>query len=80
MSKPESMLEQNLNALKLTIVTLMPKRKERFDCKAQLNINVLIELYGTTTLPVSFDPLELENTITHLNGTNNKKLNNFHYN
>ena len=31
-------------------------------------------------LPVTLDPLECQNIIRHLNGTNNEKLNNLHYN
>ena len=31
------------------------------------------------TLPVTLDPLECENFIRRLNGTNNKLLNNIHY-
>ena len=31
-------------------------------------------------LPVTLDPLKFKNIIRHLNGTNNKILNNLHYN
>ena len=43
---------------------------------------MLIELYGANTmpLPVTFDTLECKNIIRHLNCTNNKMLNNLHYN
>ena len=40
---------KKLNASKLLNVSLMPKRKERFVSKVQLNIVVSIEPYGTTT-------------------------------
>ena len=32
------------------------------------------------SLPVTLDPLECKNIIIHLNGTNNKIINNLHYN
>ena len=51
--KPESMSEQKLSVLKLLNASLMPKRKERFAFKVQLNIAVSIELYGTT-IPYHF--------------------------
>ena len=35
---------------------------------------------NTMPLPVALDPLEFKNIIRHLNGTNNKILNNLHYN
>ena len=36
--------------------------------------------HNTLPLPVTLDPLECKNFIRHLNGTNNKILNNLHYN
>ena len=36
--------------------------------------------HNTMPLPVTFDPLECKNLIRHLNGTNNKRLNNLQYN
>ena len=36
--------------------------------------------HNTLPLPVTLDPLECKNIIRHLNGTNNKILNNLHYN
>ena len=60
-------------------MSFKPKRKARFVSKAQSNIDVLTELYGTIA-PVTLDPLECRNVIRHLNGTNNKILNNLHYN
>ena len=36
--------------------------------------------HNTLPLPVTLDPLEYKNIIRHLNGTNNKILNNLHYN
>ena len=36
--------------------------------------------HNTLPLPVTLDPLECKNTIRHLNGTNNKILNNLQYN
>ena len=36
--------------------------------------------HKTMPLPVTLDPLECKNNIRHLNGTNNKILNNLHYN
>ena len=35
--------------------------------------------HNTLPLPVTFDPLECKNIIRHLNGTNDKILNNLHY-
>ena len=35
--------------------------------------------HNTLPLPVTLDPLECKNIIRHLNGTNNKILNNLHY-
>ena len=35
--------------------------------------------HNTLPLPVTLDPLECKNKIRHLNGTNNKILNNLHY-
>ena len=36
--------------------------------------------HNTMALPVTLDPLECTNNIRHLNGTNNKMLNNLKYN
>ena len=36
--------------------------------------------HNTLPLPVTLDPLECKNIIRHLNGTNDKRLNNLHYN
>ena len=36
--------------------------------------------HNTLALPVTLNPLECRNKIRHLNGTNNKILNNLHYN
>ena len=36
--------------------------------------------HNTLPLPVTLDPSECKNLIRHLNGTNNKILNNLHYN
>ena len=36
--------------------------------------------HNTLLLPITLDPLECKNLITHLIGTNNKMFNNFHYN
>ena len=36
--------------------------------------------HNTLPLPVTLDPLECKNIIRHLNGTNNKILNNLQYN
>ena len=36
--------------------------------------------HNTMPLPVTFDPLECKNLIRHVNGINNKILNNLHYN
>ena len=36
--------------------------------------------HNTLPLPVTLDPLECKNIIRHLNGTNDKILNNLHYN
>ena len=36
--------------------------------------------HNTLPLPVTLDPLECKNIIRHINGTNDKKLNNLHYN
>ena len=61
----------------------MPKKKERFASKVQLNIvgvDRTVWKHNTLPLPVTLDPLESKNIIRHLNGTNNKILNNLHYN
>ena len=71
------MLEQKLNALTLLNVSLMPKKKGKIASKVQLNIVVMIEPYGTTKHYHFL--LECKNIIRHLNGTNNKILNNLHY-
>ena len=47
--------------------------KYRFDDRTVWNDNTL-------PLPVTLDPLECKNIIRHLNGTNNKILNNLQYN
>ena len=47
--KPEFMFEQKLNALKFLNVKLTLGRNEKIVVKAQLNIDVLIEPYGTKT-------------------------------
>ena len=36
--------------------------------------------HNTLPIPITLDPLECKNLIRHLNGTNNKILNNFNYN
>ena len=63
-SKPEFMFELKQNALKL-----LNKRVDR-----------TVWNHNTLPLPITLDPLECKNFIRHLNGTNNKILNNFNYN
>ena len=46
--EPEFMLELKLNALKFSNVKLMQRKKEKSAFNVQLNIDVLIEPYGTT--------------------------------
>ena len=60
----------------------MPKKKEKFVFKVQLNIVVdrTVWIHITLPPPVTLDPLEFKNIIRHLNGTNNKILNTLHYN
>ena len=78
MFKPDSLLKQKLNIIKLLNAKLLPKRKERFVFKALLEKNVLIQLFGIIT-PVILHPLECKNLIRHLNVTNDKIiLNNLH--
>ena len=47
--EPEFMFELKLNPLKLSNVKLLQRKKEKSVFKAQLNTDVLIEPYGTTT-------------------------------
>ena len=62
----------------------LPKKKEKFVFKAQSKIDCqsyrIVWNHNTMPLPVTLDPLECKNIISHLNGTNNKTLNNLHYN
>ena len=81
--KPEFMFEQKLNVFALSNARHMLKKKEKFAFKVTLNIDVLMEMFGnnnTMPLPITLDPLECKNLIRHLNGTDNKMLNNFNYN
>ena len=77
MLMPDSLLKQKLNVIKLLNAKRMPNRKERFVFKALLKINVLLQLFGIIT-PVTLHPLECKNLIRHLNGSNDKILNNLH--
>ena len=45
--KPEFMFEQKLNVFALSNARHMLKKKEKFAFKVMLNIDVLIELFGT---------------------------------
>ena len=74
------MLGAKANCNKAYKCVAYAKRKERLVSKAPLNIDVLIELYGTITLchSVTLDPLECKTNIRYLNGTNNKTINNLH--
>ena len=84
MLNPESMLEQKLNAIKVTNVSLMPKKKESKNCfqfsVKNRRVDRAVWNNNTIPLPVTPDPLECKNFIRHVNGTNNKVLNNLHYN
>ena len=59
-------------------------KKERKICFQGSVKNRLVDRtvwnHNTLPLPVTLDPLECKNIIRHLNGTNNKILNNLHYN
>ena len=48
--KARVFVRAKLNALKPTNVSPMSKKKEKLVFRAQSNIDVMIELYGTTTL------------------------------
>ena len=58
------------------------KKNEKFASKVMLNIDVLTTVWNHNTmpLPITLDPLECKNLIRHLNGTDNKILNNLNYN
>ena len=68
--KLDCTLEQRLNASKPINVSLTQKRKD----------NRTLWKHNTMPLPVTLDPLECKNITRHLNGTNNKLLNNLQYN
>ena len=71
-----SMLEQKLNQSKFTNVLLMQKQERKKVFKVPLNIDVTCDRtvwnHNTMSLPVTLDPLECENLIRHLHGTNSK--------
>ena len=76
------MLEQKLNVLKLINVACAKKEKKicfQFSVKYR-RVDRTVWNHNTMPLPVTLDPLECKNIIRHLNGTNNKILNNLHYN
>ena len=81
MLKPEFMLGQTLNEIKLTIVLLMPKRKIYFQGSVKYRrVDKFVWNHNTMALPVTLDALDCKIIIRHLNGTTNKILNNLHYN
>ena len=78
-----------------TYVRAKAKRNNAFKCVAYAKkerktcfqgsvkdrcVDRTVSNHNTLLLPVTLDPLECKNIIRHLNGTNNKILNNLHYN
>ena len=77
--KPEFTLEQKLNALKLLNLSLKKERKICFQGSVKYRrVDRTVWNHNTLPLPVTLDPLECKNIIRHLNGTNNKILNDLH--
>ena len=77
------MSEQKLNASKLLNVLLMQRKKEKTCFQGSVKyrrVDRTVWNHNTIPLPVTLDPLECKNIIRHLNGTNDKILNNFQYN
>ena len=67
------MSEQKLNAIKLTNVSPMPKRKKHLCFQGSVEfrrVDRTVRNQNTMPLPVTLDPLECKNVIRHLNGTN----------
>ena len=78
--KPVYMSEQRLNASKLLNVLLM-QRKICFQGSVKYRrVDRTVWNHNTLPLLVTLDPLECKNIIRHLNGRNDKILNNLHYN
>ena len=77
------MSEQRLNALKLLNVLLMQKKERKICFQVSVKyrrVDRMLWNHNTLPLPVTLDPLECKNIIRHLNGTNDKILNNLQYN
>ena len=61
----------------------MPKKEERFCFQGSIKyrrVGRTVWNHSTLPLPVTLNPLECKNIIRHHNDTNNKILNNLHYN
>ena len=81
--KPEFMFEQKLNVFALSNArhTLKKERKVCFQGNVKnRRVDGTVWNHNTMPLPITLDPLECKNLIRHLNGTDNKILNNFNYN
>ena len=77
------MSEQKLNAIKLLNVLLTQKKERKICFQGSVKyrrVDRTVWNHNTLPLPVTLDPLESKNFIRHLNGTNDKLLNNPHYN
>ena len=83
MSKLEFMLEQKLNVSKLFNVSPMQKKERKVCFQGSVKyrrVDQTVWNHNTLQLPVTLDPLKGKNSIRHLNGTNDKILNNLRYN
>ena len=66
-----------------THVTPMPKKAKKICIQISVKyrrVDRTVSSHNAMPLPVTLDPLESKNSIIHLSGTNNKILNNLHYN
>ena len=81
--KPVYMSEQKLNASKHLNVLLMQKKERKICFQGSVKyrrVDRTVWNHNTLPLPVTLDPAECKNIIRHLNGTNDKILNNLQYN
>ena len=82
MLTPESMLEQKLNELKVTNVLLMQAKEGKICFQGSVKnrrVDRTVWNHNTMALPVTLDPLECKTHIRHIDGANNKTLNNLRY-
>ena len=79
-SKPEFTLQQKLNVFALSNARYMLEKERKVCFPGNVKYRLVdrtVWNHNTMPLPITRDPLECNDLIRHLNGTDNKILNNF---